>query len=266
MALATSPRTEYSQFVELVATLMPIRLDEYKQGQMERRIREMARRHQATSLQDFGEMLKRDRQLLGAFEQHITINVSEFYRNPEAFTYLQQRVLPDLLRQGQALRIWSAGCSYGAEPYTLAMLLHRLDPAGRHRIVATDIDRQMLARARAGTGYSADDVRALPAALRDTYLQRENGAYSVSPVLRQLVHFSRHDLLRDTMTQSFDLIVCRNVVIYFTEEAKSRLFQHFSAALRPGGWLFIGGTETINRPSAINLTYCAPCFYQRYGA
>jgi chemotaxis protein methyltransferase CheR len=266
MVLATQPQSEYSQFIELVGKLLPIRLESYKQNQMERRIRELARRHQASSLLTFAQMLKVDRDLLHAFEQHITINVSEFYRNPEAFNHLAQKVLPELLRANKSLRIWSAGCSYGAEPYTLAMMLHSMDAGGRHRILATDIGKQMLDRARSGAGYSEDDVKALPAQLRTAYLNKIGTTYSVIPAIGQMVQFNRYDLLRDTPTQVFDLIVCRNVVIYFTEEAKAGIFKQFSGALRPSGWLFIGGTETINRPTAIGLAYSAPCFYLKTGA
>ena len=262
MALTSAPN-EYAQFAQSIARLLPIRLDDYKQGQMERRIREFARRRQAPTLDAFAAMLRQDSQLLREFEQHITINVSEFYRNPEAFAYLERHVLPEILATHRGLRVWSAGCSYGAEPYTLAMLLQSLAPGGAHAIQATDIDREILAKAKAGKGYADADVRGLPARLRDTYLQRDGTTYAVRESLLRMVRFQRHDLLRDTMTQTFDLVVCRNVVIYFTDEAKNRLLRQFAASLRHGGWLFIGGTETIAKPAEYGFSYVAPCFYMK---
>jgi chemotaxis protein methyltransferase CheR len=266
MTTAHPAQTEYAQFARAITQLTAIRLDEYKQAQMERRIRDFARRRQVTDLGAFAALLRQDARLLREFEQHITINVSEFYRNPEAFAYLERQVLPEILAARRGLRIWSAGCSYGAEPYTLAMLALDAAPRAGHSIVATDIDRAILARATEGKGYTPEDIRGLPARLRDAYLQREGTTYAVREPAKRLVRFSRFDLLSDTMTQPFDLVVCRNVIIYFTDEAKNRILQQMVTTLQPGGWLFIGGTETIGKPAAMGLTYAAPCFYVKSGS
>ena len=254
---------EYLQFTQAVDALLPIRLSDYKQRQMERRIRDLARKHQAADLHIFAGILRADVKLLREFEQHITINVSEMYRNPDAYSYLTKTLLPQMLTVGRGLRIWSAGCSYGAEPYTLAMLAHQAAPHLKHTIHATDIDREILARAKSGKGFSQEDVRSLPAELRNEYLVRDGDTYAVSEKLLRYIRFERHDLLRDQMNQTFDMVVCRNVVIYFTDEAKERLYHLFTASLRPGGYLFIGGTETINRAALFGLRYVAPCFYQK---
>ena len=261
-----SPDAEYTQFKQAVSTLVPLRLDQYKQQQMERRIRDMARRHQAPSLIDFAAMLKSDARLLHEFERHLTINVSEFYRNSTAFDYLSQHVLPPLLAARRGVRVWSAACSYGAEPYTLAMLLHEAAPAAMHSIYATDIDREILEKARAGQCFTREDVQNLPARLRDRYLSRGEPPYHIAPEIGRMVRFERQDLLHSRVTQTFDLIACRNVVIYFTDEAKTRLYHDLVAALRPGGYLFIGATEVINGASALGLRYLAPCFYTKEGA
>lgn len=252
---------EYAHFKRAVGPLLPIRLDYYKQQQMERRIRDLARKHQAPNLHVFGEMLHKDARLLQEFEQHITINVSEFFRNPSAFDYLSAKVFPHLLAGGKGVKIWSAGCSYGAEPYTLAMLLHNSAPALRHAIYATDIDRQMLDKARSGKGFTREDVQNLPARLRERYVSREGPPYTVASELLPLVRFERRDLLQDRVTGPFDLIACRNVVIYFTDEAKTKLYQSFAEALRPGGYLFIGATEVIGNAAQLGLRYVTPCFY-----
>lgn len=257
--------SEYWQFAEAIGRLVPIRLENYKQQQMERRIRDLARKHQASSLQAFLGMLKADGKLLREFERHITINVSEFYRNPEAFEYLAEKVLPALGAGRRALRVWSAGCSNGGEPYTLAMLLHRASPHLRHSILATDIDRDMLAKAQAGKGYQQEDVRSLPAALRAAYLVQDGATAGVKESIARMVRFERLDLLNEQVNRTFDLIACRNVVIYFTDAAKSTLYQRFVDALQPGGFLFIGATETIGRADGFGLSYVAPCFYRKTG-
>ena len=206
-------------------------------------------------------MLRGNREILREFEQHITINVSEFYRNPEAFDYLAQRVIEPFKSRLQAVKVWSAGCSNGAEPYTIAMLLTETMPGRHHVVFATDIDRAMLEKARLGAGYTQEDVRGLPVRLRDKYMVRDGASLKVADEIARMVRFDRHDLLRDKLQQTFDIVACRNVVIYFTDEAKAELYYKFASALEPGGMLFIGATETISRPSDYGLQYVAPCFY-----
>ncbi len=261
--MATTFETEYSQFMQLVATVLPVNLQCYKPKQMERRIRDLARKHQAPDLLAFAAMLRGNREILREFEQHITINVSEFYRNPEAFEYLNQRILDPLKSRTQGVKVWSAGCSNGAEAYTVTMLLTELMPGRRHTVYATDIDRAMLEKAKSGAGYSPEDVRGLPARLRDKYMVREGTSLRVCEEIARVVRFDRHDLLRDKVQQSFDIVACRNVVIYFTDEAKNDLYGKLANALEPSGVLFIGATETIGRPSDYGLQYVAPCFYRR---
>lgn len=255
--------SEYTQFKRAIAPWLPVRLDEYKQQQMERRIRDLARKHQAPNLHAYVRMVRADAVLLRDLEQHVTINVSKFFRNPEAFEYLRSHILPSLLAAGRGLRVWSAGCSYGAEPYSLAMLLHDAAPLLKHTVHATDIDRAMLERARLGRGTSPDDIQHVPLSLRARYTRVQGTSYSVADEIVRMVRFERHDLLQDRMAHVFDLVACRNVVIYFTDEAKQGLFRSFVAALRPGGYLFIGATEIITGSAQLGLRYVAPCFYQK---
>lgn len=261
--MTTTFEAEYTQFMQLVSNLLPVNLHSYKPKQMERRIRDLARKHQAPDLLAFATMLRGNREILKEFEQHITINVSEFYRNPEAFDYLTQRILAPLKTRMQAVKVWSAGCSNGAEPYTIGMLLMEAMPGRHHSIYATDIDRAMLEKAQRGAGYMPDDVRGLPARLRDKYMVRDGTGLRVTDELTRMVRYDRHDLLRDKVQQTFDIVACRNVVIYFTDEAKTELYYKFANALEPGGTMFIGATETISRPSDYGLQYVAPCFYMK---
>lgn len=261
--MITASEAEYAAFKRAVAPLLPVRLDDYKQEQMERRIRDLARKHGAATLARFVEMVRADRDLRHALEQHITINVSELYRNPAAFDLLNARVLPRLLAAGRPLRLWSAGCSYGAEPYTLGMLLLEQPPGLTHHVYATDINRAMLERARRGADFSPEDIRHLPSRLRDRYIKPGGPPYAVTPEVMRLARFERFNLLEDRVAERFDLIACRNVVIYFTDEAKIRLYRKFVDALHPGGYLFVGATEVVGAATSVGLRYVAPCFYQK---
>jgi chemotaxis protein methyltransferase CheR len=237
----------------------------YKAPQMHRRLSALLTRLELPSFADYARLLERDAQRRQEFRDYVTINVSEFFRDTDRFTNLERRVLPDLLGSGAALRVWSAGCSIGAEPYSLAILLQEFAPEQRHSILATDIDQTILDRAKAGTGYLESDIRNVGAQRVHRWFTPEpQGRYTVGPAPRSIIRFTRHDLLRDAYPPGpFDLIACRNVVIYFTEEAKEQIFKGFVGALRPGGVLFIGGTEAIMRPQVLGLSVMGPGFYRK---
>jgi chemotaxis protein methyltransferase CheR len=192
----------------------------------------------------------------------ITINVSEFLRNPEAFQTLRARYLPGLLEGRSLVRVWSAGCSLGYEPYSIAMLVRELSPTGNVRILATDLDERILAQARASR-YTEVQMLGVSPARRTRFFVHDQDGWVVRPELRALVTFTRHDLLRDAFGTAFDLIACRNVAIYFTEEAKAELYRRFARALRPGGLLFVGATEAISGARELGLRPDQPGFYVR---
>jgi chemotaxis protein methyltransferase CheR len=218
---------------------------------------------------EYYQVLERDAEEFAAFLDRMTINVSELFRNPEKWQELRDTVLTPLLTRKRALKVWSAGCSYGAEPYTLAILLQELAPGARHTIHATDLDQKILARARQGC-FSVADVGNMDEAMRERYLLRlpEAGgqiqpAYQVKPEIRACVSFRAQNLLADVFESEYDLICCRNVVIYFTEEAKNKLFARFYQALAPGGVLFVGGTERIYNYRDLGFETPLPFFYRR---
>jgi len=151
----------------------------------------------------------------------------------------------------------------GGEPYSIAIILDKLTPYAKHRIVATDIDVISLQKARAGGPYRSNEVRNVPTQLLREYFDVFDDSYHLKEKIRQKVDFKKHDLLRDPYEGGFDLIVCRNVTIYFTEEAKVRLNQQFCQSLSPGGILFVGGTEAIARARELGLTTLGHCFYRK---
>jgi chemotaxis protein methyltransferase CheR len=256
---------EFEVFRARALQITGLDLASYKAPQMHRRLSALLVRLNIDSFAAYARALEKDGQRRQEFRDYVTINVSEFFRDVDRFSDLEHRVLPDLLARGATLRIWSAGCSNGAEAYSLAILLRELAPARSHAILASDVDDTILERARRATGYSVYDVRHIDAERVARWFVAEPGShYTVGPVPRAMVRFAKHDLLRDAYPSGpFDMIACRNVVIYLTEPAKERIFQGFVRALRPGGVLFVGGTEAIMRPQALGLSVMGPGFYRR---
>ena len=254
---------EYSYLKTRIKQLTGVDLDNYRERQMRRRLTSFISRTSAPSVVAYCRMVESDRNMLEDLRTFLTIKVSEFFRDPLPFEQLKTEILPQLLMDRTRLNIWSTGCSVGGEPYSLAIILDKLTPFARHRIVASDIDVISLEKARAGGPYRSNEVRNVPTPLLREYFDVFEDSYRIKDRIRQKVDFKRHDLLRDPYESDFDLIVCRNVTIYFTEEAKVRLNQQFCQSLSPGGILFVGGTEAIARARELGLTTLGHCFYRK---
>ncbi|HHX43191.1 MAG TPA: protein-glutamate O-methyltransferase CheR [Chloroflexi bacterium] len=255
--------TEYLYIQREVKRLVRVDLDHYKRPQVQRRLDTLLARSGYPTWQAYFAYLRTNQEAMQGFRDYLTINVTEFFRDPQKWQYLEQNILPELLRQRQRLRIWSAGCSHGAEPYTLAILLDELGGGARHHILATDIHRAVLAKAQQGGPYLANEVRAVTPARLARYFVAHGESYTIRPELRSRATFRAHNLLLDDFDEDFDLIVCRNVVIYFVEESKRALYQRFAQALRPGGVLFVGGTELVPALPNLPLSNVAVSFYRR---
>ncbi len=255
--------SEFERFQRKVAQALGVDLSGYRTSQLLRRLDAYLARQGMTSLDELAASLMTDSRQRQAFNDFLTINVSEFFRDPEKYRVLGEEILPLLLKEGKALDVWSAGCSVGAEPYSVAMVLEEARPGLRHRILGTDVDAQVLQIARAGGPYSEAQVRHVPSPYRGKYLLERTGQYWVGQNLRSKVTFRRHDLLRDPFVGEHDLIVCRNVVIYFSEEAKERLYLDFARCLKPGGFLFVGPTEILLNARSFGLVPYRPSFYRK---
>jgi chemotaxis protein methyltransferase CheR len=256
------PVDDYPAFCAGVQRLCGVDLAQYKRGQMERRIRSFAQRRGVEDLPTYLASLQRDRGELDEFLDRVTINVSQLWRNPEQWTALQRDVIPELARGGR-LRAWSAGCSYGAEAYTLAATFAETAPGVRAQIAGTDIDRRMVARAREGH-FSAEDARTAPKAALQRWFERDGDGWSAGPEIRRSVRFETGDLLRMRFPrEAYDLVLCRNTVIYFTEEVRNELHARLVGALRPGGYLVIGSTERVAEPRALGLESTRPFTYRK---
>ena len=256
---------EYGYLKSKILSLTKINLDNYKSGQMRRRLEGFIDRTQSLNVTVYCKHLDRDPKLLQDLQDFLTINVSEFFRDTQPFEVLQTQVIPLMLKRSQSLNIWSAGCSIGAEPYSLAMILRKLSPGSQHRILATDLDEKILGKAEAGGPYSTAEVKGVPREFADKHLAAEGDGYRVKDDIRRRVEFRQHDLLTGPPESGFDLIICRNVMIYFTDKAKDYLHRGFASALKDEGVLFLGGTEALLGFQELGLTRINTSFYQKTG-
>ena len=239
------PVFDYEQFKKAVYDLTKIDLNSYKEKQMKRRIDTLIAKNGKQGYQSYVELIRSDREKFNEFVNYLTINVSEFYRNPEQWDYMDKTIIPQLIeRFGKNLKIWSAACSTGDEPYSLVMALSRHLPLNQITIYATDIDNQVLEKAQAGL-YSGKSIAGVPEDLKKKYFEAVGPSFRISEEIKKRVKFQKHNLLKDVYPKDCHFIVCRNVLIYSTEEAKDEIFVKFHDALTPGGVLFIGSTEQI---------------------
>lgn len=251
---------DYPTFKKLVGELTEIDLNNYKSPQMDRRINTLKQNWGYDNYDDFLKGIKDDPQKYKEFVKKLTINVSEFFRNPERFMELQNHIIPDLLAKTSQMKIWSAGCSDGAEPYSVAIILRELNAENHAKIIATDVDKQILERAQNAV-YGFHEVKSLPKDLIDRYFEVHDGLYTLHDDIKKMVEFRAHNLHTDPYETNLDLIICRNVVIYFTAEAKAILYNKFYNSLRSGGYLMVGGTEPLLNYRQFGFLNPIPSFY-----
>jgi len=245
---------DYEQFKKQVFALTSIDLSAYKEKQMKRRIDTLIEKRKVDGYEKYVGLLKTDKDTFEEFVSYLTINVSEFYRNPEQWDLLDKQIIPELIQKyGKNLKIWSAACSTGDEPYSLVMALSRHIPLNQIKIKATDIDKQILEKAKTGL-YNEKSIENVPDDFKKKYFTKIGPSYKISDEIKSRVEFSQHNLLKDQFPTGMNMIVCRNVLIYFTEEAKEEVFKKFNASLASKGVLFIGSTEQIINYKEIGYT------------
>lgn len=253
----------YEKFKKDVFALTTIDLNSYKEKQMRRRIDTLIGKCKLDDYDAYIRLLKQDKEKFDQFVNFLTINVSEFYRNQEQWVFLEKEVFPELIKTfGSNLRIWSAACSTGDEPYSLVMALSKHIPLNQIRVLATDIDKQVLDKARLGL-YNDKSIAAVPSEFKKKYFTQVGASFKISDEIKKCVEFKEHNLLRDSYPTDCHLIVCRNVVIYFTEEAKNEIYKKFNTALKKDGVLFIGSTEQIMNYKELNFRRNQSFFFQK---
>lgn len=226
---------------------------QYKPNYLKRRIGVRMRATGCSDYLQYRQYMKQDREEGKRLINDLTINVTEFFRDPDVYGVIRKQVIPQLLHYKRescalSLRAWSAGCATGEEPYSLSILFQEAlareeDPQSwTLRITATDLDDKALLKARTG---SYEEVKTLPGMIPETYFDREGGRLVVKEEIKRPVRFLLMDIMQHPPLRHLDLILCRNVLIYFEREKQHRILEIFQHCLRPGGFLVLGKSEAI---------------------
>ena len=257
---------EFEEIRRLAQKAFGLDLKPGKEQLVEARLGRMMRNGGFRSYREFCQRIVEDRtgESLAAMIDALATNHTAFYREAEHFNFLRDRVLPALRGRAQ-VDVWCAACSTGEEVWTLACAIDEALPAGRLHITATDISRKALAAAERAA-YSAERCASLPAAWLARYFTAEAApaaGYRVKPALRARAAFSRLNLMQTfAWPRQFQIVFCRNVMIYFDAETQARAVEKLAASLEPGGYLFIGHAESLPRNTA-SLEYVQPAVYRK---
>ncbi|AJF07728.1 CheR family methyltransferase [Geoalkalibacter subterraneus] len=243
----------------------------YKDACIRRRIAGRVRARGFQQARAYLDLLAVDEEEVTALMSAMTIHVSQFFRNPSTFDVLREEVVPEMFRrlrrEGQReLRVWSVGCAGGEEPYSVALLMEQLvPPRMRYSILACDITPVVLEKAREGL-FDGPRLTHVPDELRDRHFSLEEGRWRINERLRSKVKFCTHNVLSDEPYSEADLILCRNVLIYFSRPDQARVLERFAAALPENGVLVLGRAETLSGSSREQFTVHNPAeriFFKR---
>jgi chemotaxis protein methyltransferase CheR len=264
---------DFAKVAELVYGALGIVLPEGKAMLVYSRLAPLVREAGCVTFSSYIEMLRADGEKMNRAMAALTTNHTFFYRESHHFEHLENEVRPRLaakLGQRQPVRIWSAGCSSGEETWSIVMTLLGPDRAAGVnltrsdlRVLASDIAPHAISKAEAGV-YSANELKRMPEALRKAWTEDKAGEVTMDAAIRSIVRFRLLNLLGEWPMQGrFDVIFCRNVMIYFDNPTKERLVQRFYDALLPGGYLYIGHSERVTGPAADQLQLVGPTIYRR---
>jgi chemotaxis protein methyltransferase CheR len=251
----------YDFFYEWTNKNLNLNLAGYKEKQLQRRIASVMKNAGASTLEEYSKKIAKDEIVKQQFLDYITINVTDFFRNQDIFEEFESQ-LNVLSQVFPSMKVWSAACSTGAEAYSMAMIFDKHKLRMAEKILATDIDETILKRARAGI-YKNHEMKNVPIKERATYFDEKDGVFYLKPLIKNHVQFKRHDLIADTFSKNFHIIVCRNVTIYFKAEVKEDLYQRFSDSLVKGGIFFTGATEAIYNPEMYGLKKISAFMYEK---
>ncbi len=259
---------DYNDFKKKFVQLTGFDLDSYKDKQMERRISHFMKRVKVDHYYDYYKLLESCPRERTGFINFLTIHTTSFFRDPAVFRNLKNKVLPEILeRKKNRVKIWSAGCSIGAEPYSLSILMIELvgsnSKASRYSIVATDIEPQVLHQAQLGR-FFLNQLEHISEKSLQKYFFPVGDALEVKPEVKNRVIFKEHDLLKDPFEKGCDLILCRNVFIYFKPETQEKLLVNFIEALNPLGYMVVGCSESISSFQRFGLQKVDMAIYQKH--
>ncbi len=251
--MVSSDDREFSALKRFIHLRSGFDCNRYKEAPLKRRVRVRMRATGVHTYAQYHAVLKEDSGELSRLFDVLTINVTKFFRNQETYRVLKEKVLRELIAnkrgaRSPGVRIWSAGCSSGEETYSVAILLRELLGPGfgdfQVEVWGTDVDERSIEKAEAGV-YAESSLDEMDWALRDKYF-KVDGGFRISPEIKQICQFFQLDLLSDeNPLTALDLILCRNVLIYFSRDFQERMFRDFADRLRPGGYLVLGKVETL---------------------
>lgn len=265
--MITEVKISQNQFDHISRTVYDfcgIRLTQEKQTLVNSRLTKRLNTLRLNDFDEYLELVEKDRNEFSQMIDSLTTNKTDFFREIQHFEFLRKKILPNL--RSRKLRIWSAACSSGEEPYSISMLLHEALPSIRNwdiKILATDISNHILEKAKKAE-YDDEQTADVSPNLRQKYFTRTPaGKYAVLDSVKNLVRFARLNLMGEWKMQGpFDVIFCRNVMIYFDKETQGNLVNRFYDLVSPGGHLFIGHSESLNG-IAHNYRYIQPAIYQK---
>ncbi len=242
--------TDFERFRTLIYDASGITFSTTNRSILESRLKERLREKNLAKISDYHELLTRDKEELTSLLDSVTTNLTRFFRNQPHFDALVNHVLPEVIRIKQTsgstrLKIWSAGCSTGEEPYTLAMILKDKLPAPfTAEIVASDISLKSLMVGKSGF-YPDSRIAGIPDKYLSRFFERKNNGYQVREELMNMIRFDYHNLKNDSGLRQVDILFCRNVLIYFDEPAQKAVIDQFWEAMSPRSFLFIGHSESL---------------------
>jgi len=255
---------EYDVFKKRIREMTGVDLDAYKY-QIHRRVHMLMQRWGISDYDVYHKTIRDNDERLREFLDYLTINVSEFFRNPQRWWELRDTVIPAIIkgRSDKRLRLWSAGSATGEEPYSLAILSLELGLTVPPKVRASDIDAGAIRKAKEATYHKRQLINTPPAWIEKYFSPLGEETLQVKNSVRDRVQFSRDNLIEDAFEEGYDLILCRNVVIYFSPETKAKLYEKFFKALAPGGYLMVGSTEQIFEYRKLGLESAGPFLYRR---
>ena len=246
------------QFIVRILEGLGFNVAAYKRPQLERRLKSFINREGFLSVEAFLTAIRREPALYRRFHTYLTIHVTEFFRDPPYWMRFAGviQTIPQ-----HRFRIWSAGCSWGAEPVTAALMLEEM--GRQYEIVATDSDEVVLETARQGVYAQADYERILQSYRK--YFRLRGSQWVLGPLTSGNIIYQRHDLAADAPLGSFDMVICRNLIIYFKGDVRTRVLRQLSDSLRAGGLLFLGATETFLEYADLGFEVVAPSIFRKKG-
>ncbi|HEC62536.1 MAG TPA: protein-glutamate O-methyltransferase CheR [bacterium] len=241
---------EFTLFKNLIYDQSGIHFSNSNRSILESRLRERLRKINLTTIQAYHALIVRNQEEMKVLLDAVTTNLTRFFRNAAHFSGLEHYVIPEMVRHKQEnnqrqIRLWSAGCSTGEEPYSLAMMLKEKLPAGvSFEVIGSDISLKSLMTAQEGF-YQESRMGGIPENYLNKYFDRKHDGYQVKEEIRRLVKFDYHNLINDSGLRNIDLLFCRNVLIYFDEEAQKSAVNRFFQVMTDYSFLFIGHSESL---------------------